>query len=226
MTGVVLKETFVKLKETCVKGRRRGVFLFILMNLAYIIAIAVLSMVIIDRNRTISSFSCMEPIVDEYRTKDKLYGILRTEGYSLGQGLDIAEAIVKKSKELGLPLSLIMAVIHQESEFYPNARSNKGAQGLMQIMPSKWDEYVVKLNLNVDRRAIADPFMNIMVGCQILKDLYDRYKNIKDEKVRMAKALTDYNNGAKSKDPNLKYSVEVSQRQDEYQKKLQGDRED
>ena len=226
MTGVVLKETFVKLKETCVKGRRKGVFLFILMNLAYIIAIAVLSMVIIDRNRTISSFSCMEPIVDEYRTKDKLYGILRTEGYSLGQGLDIAEAIVKKSKELGLPLSLIMAVIHQESEFYPNARSNKGAQGLMQIMPSKWDEYVVKLNLNVDRRAIADPFMNIMVGCQILKDLYDRYKNIKDEKVRMAKALTDYNNGAKSKDPNLKYSVEVSKRQDEYQKKLQGGIED
>jgi soluble lytic murein transglycosylase-like protein len=226
MTGVVLKETFVKLKETCVKGRRRGVFLFILMNLAYIIAIAVLSMVIIKQNRTISSFSCMEPIVDEYRTKDKLYEILRNKGYSLGQGLDIVEAIVKRSRELGLPLSLIMAVIHQESEFYPNARSNKGAQGLMQIMPLKWDEYVVKLNLNVDRRAIADPFMNIMVGCQILKDSYDRYKNIKDEKVRMAKALTDYNSGSKSKDPNLKYSVEVSQRQDEYQKKLQGDRED
>ena len=226
MTGVVLKETFVKLKESCVKGRRRGVFLFILINLAYIIAIAVLSTVIIDRNKTISSFSCMEPIVDEYRTKDKLYGILRTEGYSLGQGLDIVEAIVKRSKELGLPLSLIMAVIHQESQFYPNARSNKGAQGLMQIMPLKWDEYVVKLNLNVDRRAIVDPFMNIMVGCQILKDLYDRHKNIKDEKVRMAKALTDYNNGAKSKDPNLKYAVEVSQKQDEYQKKLQGDRED
>jgi len=226
MTGVVLKETFVKLKESCVKGRRRGVFLFILINLAYIIAIAVLSTVIIDRNKTISSFSCMEPIVDEYRTKDKLYGILRTEGYSLGQGLDIVEAIVKRSKELGLPLSLIMAVIHQESQFYPNARSNKGAQGLMQIMPLKWDEYVVKLNLNVDRRAIVDPFMNIMVGCQILKDLYDRHKNIKDEKVRMAKALTDYNNGAKSKDPNLKYAVEVSQKQDEYQKKLQGDRDD
>jgi soluble lytic murein transglycosylase-like protein len=168
----------------------------------------------------------MEPIVDEYRTKDKLYEILRNKGYSLGQGLDIVEAIVKRSRELGLPLSLIMAVIHQESEFYPNARSNKGAQGLMQIMPLKWDEYVVKLNLNVDRRAIADPFMNIMVGCQILKDSYDRYKNIKDEKVRMAKALTDYNSGSKSKDPNLKYSVEVSQRQDEYQKKLQGDRED
>jgi len=226
LSGVVLKETFVKLRETCVKGRRKGFFLFIVMNLAYIIAIAGLSMVIIQQKETISSFSCMEPVVEEYRTKDKLYGILRNKGYSFGQGLDIVEAIFKRSRELGLPLALIMAVIHQESEFYPHARSHKGAQGLMQIMPLMWDEYVVKLNLKVDRRAIADPFMNITVGCQILKDLYEGYKHIKDEKVRITKALTDYNNGPKSKDPNLKYAVGVSQRQDEYQKKLQGDRED
>jgi soluble lytic murein transglycosylase-like protein len=167
----------------------------------------------------------MEPILDEYRTKDMLYGILRNKGYSLGQGFDIVEAIAKRSKELGLPLALIMAVIHQESEFYPNAKSDKGAQGLMQIMPLKWDEYVVKLKLDVDRRAMTDPFMNITVGCQILKDLYDGYKNIKDDKVRMAKALTDYNNGEKATDPNLKYAVEVSQKQDEYQKKLQGSKE-
>ena len=226
LSGVVLKETFAKLKDSCVKGRRRGALLFILVNLAYIIAIASLSMVIIQQKNTISTFSCMEPIVDEYRIKDKLYGILRTKGYSLDQGLDIVEAIVKRSKELELPLALIMAVIEQESEFYPNARSSKGAQGLMQIMPLKWDEYVVKLNLNVDRRAIADPFMNITVGCQILKDLYDGHKDIKDDKVRMAKALMDYNRGAKSKDPNLKYSVGVSQRQAEYQKKLREYRED
>jgi len=72
LSGVVLKETFVKLRETCVKGRRKGFFLFIVMNLAYIIAIAGLSMIIIQQKETISSFSCMEPIVDEYRTKDKL----------------------------------------------------------------------------------------------------------------------------------------------------------
>jgi soluble lytic murein transglycosylase-like protein len=225
-SGVVLKETFVKLKETCVKGRRRGALLFFLMNLAYIIAVAGLSMVIIEQKKTISSFSCMEPVVEEYRTKDKLYGILRNKGYSFGQGLDIVEAILKRSQELGLPVALIMAVIDQESEFYPHARSHKGAQGLMQIMPLMWDEYVAKLNLKVDRRAIADPFMNITVGCQILKDLYDGYKHIKDEKVRITKALTDYNSGPKSKDPNLKYAVGVTQKRDEYQKKLQGNIED
>ena len=218
LSGVVLRETLVK-------ARRRRIVLFILMNLVYIIAIAGLSMVILQERKAISSFSNVEPILDEYRTKDKLYGILRNKGYTLGQGFDIVEAIAKRSKELGLPLALIMAVIHQESEFYPNAKSDKGAQGLMQIMPLKWDEYVVKLKLDVDRRAMTDPFMNITVGCQILKDLYDGYKNIKDDKVRMAKALTDYNNGEKATDPNLKYAVEVSQKQDEYQKKLQGSKE-
>ena len=219
LSGVVLKETFVK-------ARKRGVFLFVLMNLVYLIAITSLAMVITDEKRKISSFSYWEHLLEEYRTKDRLYGILRNKGYSLGQGLDIVEAIAKRSKELGLPLALIMAVIDQESEFYPNARSDKGAQGLMQIMPLKWDEYVVKLNLRVDRRAMTDPLMNITIGCQILKDLYDAYKHVKDDKVRMARALTDYNNGEESTAPNFNYAVEVNQKQEEYQKKLQRLRED
>jgi soluble lytic murein transglycosylase-like protein len=213
VSGVVMKETFLR-------ARRRGIFLFILINIVYAITIVGLWMVITEEKETISSFSQMGSIIDEYRTKDKVYGILRTKGYSLGQGLDIAEAIVKRSKELGVPLALIMAVIDQESEFYPNARSDKGAQGLMQIMPLKWDQYVTKLNWKVDRRAMTDPFMNITVGCQILKDLYDSYQHIKDDKVRMAKVLTDYNNGEKSTDPNLKYAAEVSQKYDEYKKRL------
>jgi len=214
LSGVVLKETLAK-------ARRRGIFLFILMNLAYIIAIAGLSVVITQEKRTISSFPDVNQMIEEYRTKDKLYGILRTKGYSLGQGIDIVEAIVRKSKQLELPLALIMAVIEQESEFYPNARSNQGAQGLMQVMPFKWDKYVVKLKLEVDRRAMTDPLMNITVGCHILKDFYDQHDHIRDHKVRMAKALTDYNNGEEAANPNLNYAVEVNRKQDEYEKQLQ-----
>ena len=214
VSGVVLKERFVKL-------RRKWISLFVFANLVYIIAIAGLSVAIIEKKKAIPSFSDAIQMIEEYRTKDKLYGILRTKGYSLGQGLDIAEAIVKKSKELELPLSLIMAVIHQESEFYPNARSSKGAQGLMQIMPFKWDAFVVKLNLNVDRRAMTDPLMNITVGCEILKEFYDQNAHIKNYKVRMAKTLTDYNNGENAMNPNLDYAVQVNRKQDEYEKKLE-----
>jgi soluble lytic murein transglycosylase-like protein len=213
ISGVVLKENFVKL-------RRKWIFRFIFANLVYIIAIVGLLVIIKEEKNTISSFPPVNRILEEYRTKDKLYGILRTKGYSLGQGVDIVEAIVRKSKELELPLSLIMAVIDQESEFYPNARSDKGAQGLMQVMPFKWDRYVVKLKLEVDRRAMTDPLMNITVGCHILKDIYNQYNHIRDHKVRMAKALTDYNNGEEAENPNLNYAVEVNRKQDEYEKKL------
>jgi len=214
LSGVVLKETFVK-------AQRKWVVRFVFANLVYMLAIAFLSIVITGEKKTISSFPYVKQIVEEYRTKDKLYGIIRTKGYSLGQGIDIVEAILRKSKELELPLALIMAVIDQESEFYPNARSDKGAQGLMQIMPFKWDEYVTKLSLKVDRRAMTDPLMNITVGCQILKDFYYQCGHIKDEKLRMAKALTDYNNGEKALNPNLNYAVQVNQKQNEYEKILQ-----
>ncbi len=211
--GVVLRETFVKV-------RNKWISRFVYANLVYIIAIAGLIVIITEEKNTISSIPHLKETVQEYRTKDRLYGILRNKGYSLGQGIDIVGAIVSRSKELDLPLSLIMAVIDQESEFYPNARSSKGAQGLMQIMPVKWDEYVVKLNLSVDRRAMTDPFMNITVGCQILKDFYEQNSHIRDLKVRMAKALTSYNNGEAAANPNLDYASQVNYKRDEYEKKL------
>jgi soluble lytic murein transglycosylase-like protein len=214
LPGVVLRETFVKV-------RRKWIFRFIFANLIYLIIIGGLSIIISGEKNSISSLPQVKHLIEEYRTKEKLYAILRTKGYSLGQGIDIVDAIVSKSEELELPLALIMAVIDKESEFYPNARSNKGAQGLMQIMPLKWDEYVVKLNLEVDRRAMTDPFMNIMVGCQILKDLYNQHAQIKEDKVRMAKALTAYNNGEYAANPDLNYAVQINRKQDEYEKKLQ-----
>ncbi len=210
----------VVLTETLVKARKKWISRLIYVNLVYIVAIAGLLIIITEEKNTISSIPHLKEVEQEYRTKDRLYGILRNKGYSLGQGIDIVNAIVSRSKELDLPLSLIMAVIDQESEFYPNARSHKGAQGLMQIMPSKWDEYVVKLNLAVDRRAMTDPFMNITVGCQILKDFYDQHNYISDYKVRMVKALTDYNNGEAAANPNLDYASQVNHKRDEYEKKL------
>src|SRR5512143_2330694 len=106
LSGVVLRETLVKV-------RRKWIFYFICANLVYIMAIAGLVTMITSEKNTISSSADLKQIEQECRTKDRLYGILRTKGYSLGQGIDIGEAIVRKSKELELPLSLIMAVIDQ-----------------------------------------------------------------------------------------------------------------
>ena len=170
--GVVLKETY----ETV---RRKWIFRFTLVNLIYIIIIAGLLTVIVEEKKTIPSFSDTMQTIEEYRIKDKLYGILRTKGYSLGQGLDIAEAIVKKSKELELPLSLIMAVIHQESEFYPNARSSKGAQGLMQIMPGTATHTVKMFSIPgySSPGQLLDPETNINIGTSYLQYVYQQFGN-------------------------------------------------
>src|SRR5512139_3475073 len=95
LSGVVLKESFRK-------RQRRWVIGFILVNCLYAVAIVGLLMRSSGERNTFSSFSDLRQPLEEYRAKDKLYAILRTKGYSLGQGLDIAEATVRKSRELGL----------------------------------------------------------------------------------------------------------------------------
>lgn len=61
---------------------------------------------------------------------------------------------------------LIHAVIEQESNYQPRARSKKGARGLMQLMPATARQYGV--------RDSYDPKSNLDAGVRHLKDLLKR----------------------------------------------------
>ncbi len=77
------------------------------------------------------------------------------------------EAINKASLKYALSPEFIAAVIKVESDFNVNAVSSKGAEGLMQIMPSTQDY----LNLH-------DPFnpeLNIMAGSAYLREQLDKF---------------------------------------------------
>ena len=65
---------------------------------------------------------------------------------------------------------LIRAVIRQESAFIIDAKSKKGAMGLMQLMPSTAKIYKVN--------DILDPKQNIYAGTQHLRYLLGRYQNV------------------------------------------------
>lgn len=76
--------------------------------------------------------------------------------------------IAAAAREHGVEEALLRAVIHAESAFDPNARSHKGAQGLMQLMPA-----------TAERFGVGDPFQpeqNIRGGSAYLAWLLKRFK--------------------------------------------------
>ena len=76
---------------------------------------------------------------------------------------------------------LLYAIMHQESTFKPRAMSNKGARGLMQLMPG------TALRFGVT--SIWDPKQNIEGGTRYMRFLLDKF----DGDVRLA--LAGYNAG-------------------------------
>lgn len=73
--------------------------------------------------------------------------------------------------------ALVYAVIRQESEFVPAAKSHAGARGLMQLMPftAKHEAKDARLPY-VLNRLTADPVYNLRLGTQHLQRLSDYYQ--------------------------------------------------
>ena len=68
----------------------------------------------------------------------------------------------------GVPRALVHAIIAQESNWNPHALSNKGAAGLMQLMPATAGTYRVR-----DRFSVTE---NLSGGIQYLADLMTEFR--------------------------------------------------
>ena len=97
-----------------------------------------------------------------------------------------SEEIREIAARHGVNADLVEAVIRVESAFNPRAVSNKGAQGLMQLMPRTASALGV--------RNVFDPYQNIEGGVRHLRYLLDRYPG------NVSLALAAYNAGEKAVD--------------------------
>jgi membrane-bound lytic murein transglycosylase F len=90
----------------------------------------------------------------------------------------------------GFDWRLVLAIMKQESRFSRAAESDKGAEGLMQLMPVTGEELARKLELD----DISHPEHNIQAGIFYLRKLYDLFEGSGDAD-RLKLTLAAYNAG-------------------------------
>ena len=100
------------------------------------------------------------------------------------------ETVRKYSSRYDMDWRLVMAVMKHESRFSANAVSDRGAFGLMQIMPATQLEIAGKLGVE----ETASPFNNIKAGIFHLQQLY-RAIECSDEENHIRLTLAAYNSG-------------------------------
>jgi len=94
---------------------------------------------------------------------------------------EIGSIILEKSRKHEVDPFLVSAIMAVESDYDPNAVSNKGAMGLMQLMPGTADELGVKNPFDINQ--------NIEGGTKYIKMMLERFSG--DIKL----ALAAYNAG-------------------------------
>ena len=119
--------------------------------------------------------------------ESKSYPVSKTEGMyatvfvPADRTRSYDDLIAEHSELNGVRTDLVRAVVQVESAYNPNARSPKGAKGLMQLMPA-----------TILRFGVANPYNpveNVRAGVAYLRQLLNRYGN--NEKL----ALAAYNAG-------------------------------
>ncbi len=98
--------------------------------------------------------------------------------------------IRKYANKYGFDWRLILAIMKQESRFSHEAESEKGASGLMQIMPLTEAEVAKVLEIE----DMTQPMNNIRGGIFYLKRLYSLFEGVR-ESDRIKLTLAAYNAG-------------------------------
>jgi soluble lytic murein transglycosylase-like protein len=106
-------------------------------------------------------------------TVQQVYRIIKKYAPRHQNPRGLAEAIVTEALSQSYDPLFVAAVIKSESAFNALAKSNKGAQGLMQLMPAtgRW----LAQEASMPRGSLTDTGHNLELGIRYLKQLEEQY---------------------------------------------------
>lgn len=112
------------------------------------------------------SIGGVQPTLLSYSSGVAMTASRSLDGFTTGDA-KIDSMIVDSATRNGIDPVLMYATMHQESSFKPRAMSNKGARGLMQLMPGTAARFGVA--------NIWDPRQNIEGGARYMRFLLDLF---------------------------------------------------
>jgi len=101
--------------------------------------------------------------------------------------------ILRQAARHDLEPALLAAIVYEESKFNRASRSEAGAVGLMQLMPSTAEWASKKLGRPELAADLIEPGANLVLGSWYFRRLLDRYHSV-------ALALAAYNGGQRNLD--------------------------
>lgn len=92
---------------------------------------------------------------------------------ALGARTELVGMAVAEARRQGADPLLVLALVKQESNFDPGAKSPAGAKGLMQLMPK------TAAAVGVSPGRLFDPRANLQAGIRYLKTLWDEFARVR-----------------------------------------------
>lgn len=145
----------------------RILFLFIVFNIA-LLSTAQATVFEFNDDGSVTKYEAIDYLAPARHKEKRLpIKVLTTSHPSHLTNKKYDDLIQSAARKSGINANLIHAVISIESSYKPCAMSPKGAEGLMQLMPSTANKYGIKDS--------CDPEDNINGGVEYLSDLLKRY---------------------------------------------------
>ena len=88
---------------------------------------------------------------------------------------ELEEYVMRYSQEYNIPPEIILSVIRAESSFRSSVVSHAGAVGLMQIMPTTFEDLTSRTGGHHEHGMLFDPATNIRYGTFYLRYLFDMF---------------------------------------------------